>query len=293
MTFQQNIASDVQNLAVGNMVSLYEIDLTTIGETGALYFTESIDNDYTPISFNAREYNPIHMKTDGWQVTGTESLPRPKIMVSNVLLTFASYINSFDSLVGAEFTRRRTLEKYLDGKPEANPNAEFAPDIYKIRSMPQKTKAVAEFELSPYMDYEGIKIPKRQIIRDFCRQSYRNWNTDTSSFDYTNATCPYTGSYCYDRLGKYTADNSLDDCGKELSDCEMRHAGNKAVGTVYIQNTEPVSPSDGDYWLDTDVAPNIWYEYKVKIFGISAAFYTLTPQPLPTWAFPSVARFRI
>ena len=163
MSFQEDIASDVQKLTVGNIVSLYELDLTDIGSSDILYFTESIDNDYTPIYFNSREYTPIHMQTSGWQVTGTETLPRPKMLISNVLLTFASYINAFENLVGAKLTRRRTLDKYLDGRAEANPNAEFAPDIYRIRSMPQKTKAVAEFELTPYMDFEGIKIPKRQI----------------------------------------------------------------------------------------------------------------------------------
>ena len=286
MTIDPTImASNVQNLAVGNIVNLYEIDMTDIGSTDTLYFTESIDNDYTPIFFNAREYTPIHLQTDGWQVTGTESLPRPKIMVSNVLLTFASYINSFNDLVGAKFTRRRTLEKYLDGRPQANPSAEFAPDIFRIRSLPQKTKAVAEFELSPYMDYEGIKIPKRQILRDFCRQTYREWNVASAGFIYTRATCPYVGSYCYDRLGNYKADCSLDNCGKELTDCEMRYAGVKAArigGTVYIQASDPVGV-DGDKWLNVNTTPNIWYKKVDSVWDI------LKPDPLPTWAFPSVA----
>jgi len=296
MTFQTDIASDVQNLAVGNIVSLYELDLTTIGGTDVLYFTEVIDEDYTPISFNAREYTPIHMKTEGWQVTGNDTLPRPKIYVSNVLLTFASYINSFESLVGAEFTRRRTLEKYLDGKPEANPAAEFDPDVFKIRTMPQKTKAIAEFELSAYMDYEGIKIPKRQILSDFCSQTYRKWDDDAGAFDYTYATCPYTGDYCFDRLGEYTATDSEDVCGKELADCEMRYAGVRAariaarLGTdIYIQATEPLSPNIKDFWLNTDTAPNIWYFYQ----NPTAGWVTLETDPLPTYAFPSVARFRI
>ena len=289
MSFEENIASDVQNLAVGNIISLYELDLSDIGSDVTLYFTESIDDDYTPINFNAREYTPIHMQTSGWQVTGTETLPRPKLIVSNVLLTFASYINTFDDLVGARLTRRRTLEKYLDGKSEANPNAEFAPDIYRIRSLPQKTKAVAEFELSPYMDYEGIKIPKRQILRDFCRQIYRKYNSSTGDFDYTVATCPYASSYNYTRLGVYDASKANDNCGKELTDCEMRYAGVKALrgpGTVFIQDTDP-GGSVGDFWLDTSAAPNVWY-------GRSAGGWdTLKPDPLPTWAVPSVARFRI
>jgi len=293
MTIDAPIAADVQNLAVGNIVSLFELDLTPIGGVDTLYFTESIDNDYTPISFANQEYTPIHMQTSGWQVTGTESMPRPKMVVSNVLLTFAAYINNFEDLVGAQLTRRRTLEKYLDGKPEVNPAAEFPKDIFVIRSLPQKTKATVEFELAPYMDSEGIKIPKRQILRDFCRQAYRKYNEGPpESFSYTNATCPYVGAYYYDRLGAYSADMSKDNCGKELADCEMRFAANKVSGTIYIQDAEPVVVV-GAYWLDTGTAPNIWY------IGMEAEapevdyWGTLKPNPLPTWAFPSVARFRL
>ena len=287
MSFQEAIASDVQNLAVGNVVTLFELDLTQIGGTDILYFTESINNDYTPVVWNAREYIPIHMQSEGWQVTGTEQLPRPKIIVSNVLLTFASYINSFDSLVGAKLTRRRTLEKYLDDKPTANPYAEFAPDIYKILSMPQRTKSAVEFELTPYIDFEGIKIPKRQILRDFCRQTYRRWDATLNKFIYTTATCPYTGTYCFTRLGAYTTDQSQDNCGKELSDCEMRYAANRVSGLVYIRAIEPTGGAEGCYWLDIATTPNTWYK---KVDGV---FVTLKPEPLPTWAFPSVSRFRI
>lgn len=286
MSFQVDIAADVQKAAVGNIVILFELDLTEIGGSDILYFTESIDNDYTAINFNAREYTPIHLKSEGWQVTGTGTLPRPKLIVSNVLLTFAAYINSFDDLVGAKLTRRRTLEKYLDGKPTANPNAEFAADIYRIRSMPQKTKTVAEFELTPYMDYEGIKIPKRQILRDFCRQTYRQYDSDTATFDYTNATCPYTGAYCYNRLGEYTADKSKDNCGKSLSDCEMRFAGIRVSGNIFIQAADP-GGIDGDFWLNTSAPPHTWYKKSSGIWKV------LKPDPLPTYAFPSVARFRI
>jgi len=296
MTFEsEKIASDVQNLAVGNIVNLYEIDLTTIGQDGYLRFTESIDNDYTPISFGGDEFIPIHMKTDGWSVTSADTLPRPKIMISNVLLTYAAYINSFDSLIGAKFTRRRTLEKYLDGKPEENPSAEFAPDIYRIRTMPQKTKAVAEFELTPYMDFEGINIPKRQIIRDFCRQTYRIWSLDSTSFNYTNTTCPYTHDYCYTRLGDYTTDESQDDCGKSLSDCEMRYAGVAASDSkydVFIQDTEPVGAGPHDYWLNTLDTPNVWYTYSPDFEG-NYRWVASRPDPLPTYAFPSVSRFRV
>jgi len=291
MTFQANIASDVQKLQFGNFVTLFELDLSDIGSNQILYFTEAIDDDFTPIIFNAREYTPIHLDSDGWQTTGQETLPRPKIRVSNVLLSFTAHIYTFDDMIGAKLIRRRTLEKYLDGKPEANPNAEFAPDVYRIRQKTQMTKAAVEFELSPYMDFEGISIPKRQILRDFCTHTYRVWDTGTKTFNYTNVTCPYINpDYYYNRLGKYVTGQKDDKCGKQLRDCEMRFAGNRAVGgggvTVYIEDNEP-GGANGDYWLNTGATPNIWY---VKQSG---AWTQLKPQPLPTRAFPSVARFQI
>ena len=70
------INSDLQKLAVGNIVTLFELNFSLISgdPTDILYFTESIDNDYTPIVWQTVQYQPIHMKTEGWQVTGAESL---------------------------------------------------------------------------------------------------------------------------------------------------------------------------------------------------------------------------
>ena len=135
----------------------------------------------------------------------------------------------------------------------------------------------------------GVKIPKRQILRDFCTHTYRLYDTGTGDFNYTNVTCPYTNpTYFYNRLGEHVTGPGDDKCGKQLRDCEMRYAGNRVglPGTVYIQTTDP-GGSNGDYWLNTSAAPVIWY---VKQSGVWAQ---LKPDPLPTRSFPSVARFSI
>jgi lambda family phage minor tail protein L len=298
MTFQENIASDVQKLNVGDLVTLYELDLTDVGSDQTLYFTEAIGEDYQPIYFGGQEYQPIQLDSDGWETSGQGTLPRPKLRVSNVLLSFASYVYTFQDMIGAKLTRRRTFKKYLDGEAEANPNAEFAPDIYVIRQKTQQTKAAVEFELSPYMDFEGIKIPKRQILRDFCTHSYRYVGSDGTTFvsyDPTHVdqrvTCKYSSDYYFTRNGVHTTNPANDKCGKLLTDCELRFAGQKAqrLGkSVTISDTEPVGPSDGDVWLNTGTTPNVfeywsesdsdWLEYK--------------PDPLYTRSFPSVARFQ-
>ena len=202
MSFQEDIASDVQKSAVGDMIFLYEIDLTDVGLDATIYFSEAVDDDYTTISFNSRTYQPIQMEATGWEISGEGTLPRPRIKVSNVLITFAPFIITYDDMIGAKFTRRRTLKKYLDGESEENPSAEFAPDIFVIYQKTAHNKYEIEFELSAYMDFEGVMIPKRQIIRDFCSHRYRFWNG--SEFDYTLASCPYgpdpNDIYSYDSL---------------------------------------------------------------------------------------------
>jgi len=312
MSFEENIASDTQKLEVGDIIALYEIELEDVGSNQILYFTESINNDYTPIAFNSRTYYPIHLESSGWEVTGQETLPRPKLIVSNVLLSFVSHINTFDDMIGAKLIRRRTFKKYLDGQPTANPDAEFPKDIFRIRQKTQQTKAAVEFELSPYIDFEGIKIPKRQILRDFCTWIYRQYNSGTGGFDDFDPneinhiiTCPYIGDYYYNKFGVRVTNPRDDKCGKRLTDCEMRFAGDNAGKDVLdsnnnviwpssgnppvISNNQPGGAVNGDDWLDTDPnrAPNIWYRYQ------DGRWLELTPNPLPTSAFPSVARFQV
>lgn len=313
MSFQTDIASDVQKAELGSIIYLYELDLSDIGSNQLLYFTPAINEDYTPVEFQGKQYVPIEMETDGWETSAGQQLPRPHIRVSNATMSFLGHVIAFEDMVGAKLKRRRTLKKYLDGEPESNYNAEFAVDIFIVQQKTQHTKKMIEFELAAYMDFEGTKIPKRQIIRDYCTHSYRIWDTGIMDFNYEFASCPYgnpdvpvsgggsgDGFYTFNRFGEYTSTRSDDQCGKRLSDCEQRFAGQRAEGTgPYIQNTEPGSPSNGDYWLYTgssilttgggqSITPNVWYRF----VSSSNSWRILKPIKIPTRAFPGVTRFR-
>jgi lambda family phage minor tail protein L len=301
MTFQADIASDVQKPAVGEMVFLYEIDLSELEAGTYLYFTEGTTEDNVPIQFNSRTYFPIQLETEGFDVTGEGQLPRPRIRVSNALLTFAPYVNNFSDILGAKFTRRRTLRKYLDDGSEANPIAEFPSEIFKIQQKTEHNKFQVEFELSAFMDFEGLAIPKRQIIRDFCSYQYRRWDTVTGQFIYADVSiqCPYgldtAGKYSYTNLGKSSSSKNSDRCGKRFSDCELRFGGDAASRakkqgkTVNIQTAEPLG-NVGDYWLKiypNPKQPDEWFRFNESRFWTNPK-----PDPLFTRAFPGVARFR-
>lgn len=221
MALNEKIASDIQQSSPGKFVVLYKIDATQLG--GGIFRFISATKDGSTIYFNSLEYLPIDIECSGFEQTNKGTLPRPKLKLSNVAYTMLSAVLEFDDLVGAVVTRKRTFEKYLDGESEADPLAKFSDDIFVIEKKTAHNKYFIEWELSAYMDFEGKFLPNRQIIRDTCVWRYRVWDDETSSFDYSNVQCPYTGSNYFKKDGTPTATASEDVCGKRLSDCDLRY----------------------------------------------------------------------
>ena len=221
MSLNADIASDVQQLSPGKLVTLYKIDCTSLG--GSIYRFIPATVSGTTVYFNSLEYFPINIECSGFEFTSKGQLPRPRMKLSNTSNTMAGAIIEYDDLLGAEVTRIRTFEKYLDGQPEADPLAKFPDDIYVIERKVLQNKYLIEWELSAYMDFEGRFLPNRQILRDTCIWTYRVYDSDTYTFDYTNVECPYTGSDMFKRDGTVTTVSGEDVCGKRLSDCDLRY----------------------------------------------------------------------
>ncbi|MDY6957808.1 MAG: phage minor tail protein L [Halobacteriota archaeon] len=216
MTLDSEIASDVQEFDLGEFVELYEIDLTSIG--GSITRITSHTDLASPITFNGNAYIPINCKAEGFEFTSKNQLPRPTFTVSIVGDTgFAlrTLIRDYDDLIGIPFTRRRTFSQYLGGTGQP----ELPQDTYAIERKVLQNNMVVQWELSAFMDHEGKKIPARLILKDNCTHVYRLYSE--GSFDYSIATCPYTGTDYFDRNGNVTTAEN-DKCGKKLSDCKLR-----------------------------------------------------------------------
>lgn len=221
MSTNVKIAEDTQQADVGNLIVLYVLDFTALGGT-TLRFTENTDGNYAAIQFQGQTYFPIDMESTGWEWSGEGKLPRPKIKINNAELAVAAMVNTYDDGLGALVYRKRTFSKYLDGEPEGDIQAEFPIDIYRIERKSAQNKNFIEFELSAYMDHTGKKIPQRLVLRDTCTHAYRIWDATASGFDYSKATCPYTGTDYFNRAGDSESEPEDDECGKNLSDCELR-----------------------------------------------------------------------
>lgn len=180
--------------------------------------------------FGGNDYAPVAFEAIGFEWNGQGSMPTPKIRVSQVNKILTGAVIALDDLVGATFIRIRTFRKHLDDGSDPDDTAIFPKEIYRINRKAMQNKVFLEFELAASIDQEGVMLPGRQCLKTVCTHRYRIWDPDTETFDYTNATCPYTGSTYFDKKDMNIVDPSLDQCAKHLSSCALRF-GNDPLPT--------------------------------------------------------------
>lgn len=169
------IEADVQKGWHDAIIELFEIDLSAItGDSGdKFYFTANLMPDNSKIKWKGITYEPLPMEATGFEKSTKGQLPQPELTVANVLGTLAAVVNTFDDLVGAKVTRRRTLMKYLDGSSAPDTSQEFPDDIFFIERKTAETNVSITWQLSSKIDLEGLQLPKRIITQDYCIWKYR------------------------------------------------------------------------------------------------------------------------
>lgn len=209
----------LQSSNAGRLIELFELDMTAIG--GPVVHFTCAPTSGQPVLFGGVEYSPIPVEASGFEWSGRGALPTPTIKVQNVSNVFSAAVISYDDLLGATLTRKRTFEVFLDTGASPDSTMYLPVDIYRIERKITQNKVYIEFELAAAMDHAGKMLPARQVLRDICTHRYRRWDRDLNDFDYTKATCPYTG------LGFFKTDgtpctSAEDKCGKRLSSCALR-----------------------------------------------------------------------
>ncbi|MEO6147180.1 MAG: phage minor tail protein L [Sulfuriferula sp.] len=210
------IASDIQLPAPGSLVELFVLDLTSVGSI-VLYFHVGLNGLLSSVVWQGVTYTAMPMQFEGWEVTGKGQLPRPKARISNATGLIATYAKSFNDLVGAKLTRKRTFAKYLDAinlpggvNATADPNVHFPDDVYFVDRKSVENKTLVEFELAAAFDVQGIVLPRRQFIQNVCAWKYRS------------AECGFAGGAVALSNDTPTTTLSLDSCGKRLASCKLR-----------------------------------------------------------------------
>ncbi len=197
--------SDFQKLYVDGLITLFELDASTLG-AGVLRFHghisyedwekiySSIGNEsvstgegFDPgdekvwqrnIIFNGQTFEPMALQVSGLEMRSDGKASAPTLSMANNIKgiqgAVTAYCLQFGDFAGAKIKVITTLAKYLDaenfsaGNATANPS-EKREQIWFIEQKTSENAQQVTFELSNPVDFEGLKIPTRQI------SNYCNW----------------------------------------------------------------------------------------------------------------------
>jgi lambda family phage minor tail protein L len=244
--------SDLQQIAPSAVIELFQLELNAAqhGVNETYYFHAGVNaTNSGDIIWNGQAYLAFPIEATEFEYTGTGSLPRPKLRISNINGTITGIILTLpNGLEGAKVTRIRTLARYIDGvnfpggtNPlgTPDPTAEFPREIYYIDRKASENRDLIEFELAAAFDLVGVRAPKRQCVSNVCQWTYRG------------AECGYAGNAYFNFNDDIVGSISQDVCGKRLRSCEyrfsqLRFAGSVTVGSNVITLDRSTSLSTGD-----------------------------------------------
>ena len=215
------IREDEQRLNLTAIVDLYEIDATGIGGNVHRFVPGPWNGD--PVRYEGVEYTPTPVELEGVRFGGSLS-GRPTLRLSRLdaVVAGAALVGT-EHWRGATVSRLRTLTRYLDGEPDADPNRHWPKEIWLIEKLLRADKATVAWQLASPLDIGGRQLPGRQIVRDVCNWRYREWRA--GAWNYARAQCPYTGANYFDADDNAATDAADDVCSRRLSGCRARFPG--------------------------------------------------------------------
>lgn len=214
-----SIASEIQSLSPSAIVEFFVLDATNLPEGALSYFHAGTNKLQLPVWWQGKEYIPLPVEAEGFDLSAKGVLPKPKIRIANINGLFSAEVRKNDDLINCKITRKRTFVKYLDAKNfpgelnlDADPNQHFPDEVWFIDRKVTENKYMIEWELASAFDVQGVMLPFRQVIQNSCPWKYRG------------PECGYTGAY-FDKNDKWTTNPSEDYCSKRLAGCQARHFG--------------------------------------------------------------------
>ena len=170
------------------------------------------------IIWQGETFEPMALEVSGLEMRSDGKASAPTLSMANniggIQGAVSAYCLQFGDFAGAKLKVITTLAKYLDaenfstGNASANPS-EKREQIWFIEQKTSENAQQVTFELSNPVDFEGLKIPTRQI------SNYCNW-------EYRSEECGYIGSAMFTEKDEPTDNPALDRCNYRTSGCRCR-----------------------------------------------------------------------
>lgn len=173
------------------------------------------------IIWQGQTFEPMALEVSGLEMRSDGKASAPTLSMANhiggIQNAVSAYCLQFSDFAGAKLKVITTLAKYLDAENFSGGNAtassEAKEQLWYIEQKTSENASAVTFELSNPIDFEGLRIPVRQI------SNYCNW---AAVADYRGEECQYMGVEMFTDKDIPTDNPALDRCGGHLSSCRVR-----------------------------------------------------------------------
>jgi lambda family phage minor tail protein L len=186
----ENVAREALSLEPSQLLEFYLIYYAWPADQFSVLAICPAINGTNPIIFwQGQPYASLPIEASGFASRGDNSLPRPRIRLSNKDLNISKYLKVHNNLIGAKVVRKRTFAKFLDDinfQDGENPYYDLETDstlasstshlidqTYYINRRVSETKHAVEFELSTVFELDNVYIPNRNVYSSYCTFIYR------------------------------------------------------------------------------------------------------------------------
>ena len=177
---------------------------------------------YRNIIWQGQTFEPMALEVSGLEMRSDGKASAPTFSMANNISgiqgAVSAYCLQFGDFAGAKLKVINTLAKYLDADNFSNGNQtasnEAKEQLWYIEQKTSENAQAVSFELSNPIDFEGLKIPVRQI------SNYCHW---CAMGNYRGEECQYIGVAMFTDKDEPTDNPALDRCSGRLSSCRIRN----------------------------------------------------------------------
>jgi lambda family phage minor tail protein L len=177
---------------------------------------------YRNIIWQGETFEPMALEVSGLEMRSDGKASAPTFSMANningIQGGISAYCLQFGDFAGAKLKVINTLAKYLDADNFSNGNQtasnEAKEQLWYIEQKTSENAQAVSFELSNPIDFEGLKIPVRQI------SNYCHW---CAMGNYRGEECQYIGVAMFTDKDEPTDNPALDRCSGRLSSCRIRN----------------------------------------------------------------------
>lgn len=193
-----------------------------IGSIGKVFDAGSDKVWNRNIIWQGQVFEPLALDVSGLEMRSDGKASAPSLTMANniggIQNAVSAYCLQFNDFAGAQLKVIQTLAKYLDAENfsagNSHASSEAEEQLWYIEQKTSESSAQVSFELSNPIDFEGRKIPVRQIT-NICHWCVMG--------DYRGEECGYIGAAMFTDKDEPTDNPALDKCAGRLSSCKKRN----------------------------------------------------------------------